>query len=77
MEAAVWCGSRRRQVWVVWWRGQYWPMDRDLPPLTCLSYMSPSALKLSRQPLIGGGIARVANVLWTGARAERRDGPRE
>jgi len=31
-------------------------MNRHLPPLTCLSYMSSSTLKLCRQPLCGGGI---------------------
>jgi len=31
-------------------------MNRHLPPLICLSYMSSSTLKLCRQPLCGGGI---------------------
>lgn len=33
------------------------PMDGDLPPLMCFSYMCPNALRRSLQPLTGGGIA--------------------
>jgi hypothetical protein len=52
------CGSRRRLRGYEAKGSRRRPMDRHLPPLTCLSYKSSSALSLSRQPLRGGGIVR-------------------
>ena len=52
------CGSRRRLGGFEVKGSPHRPMDRHLPPLTCRSYKSSSALSLSRQPLRGGGMAR-------------------
>lgn len=52
------CGSRRRLGGFGVKGSPRRPMDRHLPPLTCRSYKSSSALSLSRQPLRGGGMAR-------------------
>jgi hypothetical protein len=55
-EKDVWCGSRRR-LEGSWSESEaHRPIDGHVPPLICFSYMSPSALNLSRQPLVGGGM---------------------
>jgi hypothetical protein len=52
----VWCGARRRLEESCSESEAHRPIDGHVPPLICFSYMSPSALSLSRQPLVGGGM---------------------